>query len=58
MRTVLKREKKLANTVGLILLVLCLTLLPAVMVPIVLLHFSFVLADVIPLRPFISFFPL
>ena len=29
MRTVLKREKRVANTVGLILLVLCLTLLPA-----------------------------
>ena len=56
MRTVLKREKKVANTVGLILLVLCLTLLPAVMAPIVLLHFGFVLADVIPLRPFILIF--
>jgi len=57
MRTVLKREKKVANTVGLILLVLCLTLLPAVMAPIVLLHFGFFLADVIPLRPFILIFP-
>ena len=56
MRTVLKREKKVANTVGLILLVLCLTLLPAVMAPIVLLHFGFGLADMIPLRPFILFF--
>ena len=56
MRTVLKLEKKVANTVGLILLVLCLTLLPAVMAPIVLLHFGFVLADVIPLRPFILIF--
>ena len=56
MQTVLKREKKVANTVGLILLVLCLTLLPAVMAPIVLLHFGFVLADVIPLRPFILIF--
>ena len=56
MRTVLKREKKVANTVGLILLVLCLTLLPVVMAPIVLLHFGFVLADMIPLRPFILFF--
>ena len=56
MQTVLKREKKVANTVGLILLVLCLTLLPVVMAPIVLLHFGFVLADMIPLRPFILFF--
>ena len=56
MQTVLKREKKVANTVGLILLVLCLTLLPVVMAPLVLLHFGFVLADMIPLRPFILFF--
>ena len=33
MRTVLEREKKVANTVGLILLVLCFCLLPAVMAP-------------------------
>ena len=51
MRIVLKRERKIANTVGLILLVLCLTLLPAVMVPIVLFHFGFVPNEVIPLRP-------
>ena len=57
MRTVLRREKKVANTVGLILLVLCLTLLPAVMAPIVLLHSGFVLTDMIPLRPFILIFP-
>ena len=56
MQTVLKREKKVANTVGLILFVLCSTLLPAVMAPIVLLHFGFVLADMILLRPFILFF--
>ena len=56
MCTFLKREKKVANTVGLILLVLCVTLLPAVMAPIVLLHFGFVLADVIPLSPFILIF--
>ena len=56
MQTVLKREKKVANTVGLILLVLCSTLLPAVMAPIVLMHFGFALADMIPLRPFILFF--
>ena len=56
MRTVLKREKKVANTVGLILLVLCLTLLPAVIAPIMFSHFGFVLVDVIPLRPFILIF--
>ena len=56
MRTVLKREKKVANTVGLILLVLCLTLLPAVIAPVVLSHLGFVLGDVIPLRPFILIF--
>ena len=33
MRNVLEREKKVANTVGLILLVLCFCLLPAVMAP-------------------------
>ena len=33
MRTVLEREKKVANTVGLILLVLCFCLLPAVIAP-------------------------
>ena len=33
MRTVLEREKKVANTVGLILLVLCFSLLPVVMAP-------------------------
>ena len=56
MRTVLKREKKVANTAGLILLVFCLTLLPALVAPIVLFHLGFVLADVIPLRPFILIF--
>ena len=56
MRTVLKREKKIANTVGLILLVLCVTLLPAVMAPTVLFHFGFVPADLIPLRPFYYIF--
>ena len=56
MRTVLKREKKVANTVGLILLVLCLTLLPAVIAPIMFSHFGYVQVDVIPLRPFILIF--
>ena len=56
MRTVLRREKKIANTVGLILLVSCATLLPAVMAPIVLFHSGFVPADLIPLRPFYFIF--
>ena len=56
MRTVLKREKKVGNTVGLILLVFCLTLLPAVIAPIVFFHLGFVLGDMIPLRPFILIF--
>ena len=56
MRTVLKREKQVGNTVGLILLVFCLTLLPAVMAPIVFFHLGFVLGDMIPLRPFILIF--
>ena len=51
MRTVLKREKKIANTVGLILLVFCLSLLPAVIAPIVMFHFGFTPNDTIPLRP-------
>ena len=52
MRTVLRREKKIANTVGLILLALCFTVLPALIAPIVLMNFGFSLADTIPLRPF------
>ena len=52
MRTVLGREKKIANTVGLILLVLCFTVLPAMIAPFVLMNFGFSLADLIPLRPF------
>ena len=52
MRTVLRREKQIANTVGLILLVLCFTVLPAMIAPFVLVNFGFSLADMIPLRPF------
>ena len=52
MRAVLRREKQIANTVGLILLVLCLTVLPAMIAPFVLVNFGFRLADMIPLRPF------
>ena len=52
MRTVLRREKKIANTVGLILLALSLTVLPAMISPMILLNFGFSPADIIPLRPF------
>ena len=52
MRAALRREKKIANTVGLILLALCLTVLPAMISPIVLLNIGFSPADIIPLRPF------
>ena len=55
MRTVLRREKKIANTVGLILLVLCFTVLPAMIAPFVLMHVGFTPADTVPLRPFIQF---
>ena len=55
MRTALKREKRVANTVGLILLVFGLTLLPAIIVPIALYHFNGLTArDATPLRPFHS----
>ena len=50
-RAVLRREKQIANTVGLILLVLCLTLLPAMTVPFVLFNFGFKPEDTTPLRP-------
>ena len=52
MRTVLRREKKVANTVGLILLALCFTVLPAMIAPFVLMNFGFTATDTIPLRPF------
>ena len=55
MRTVLRREKKIANTVGLILLVLCFTVLPAMIAPSVLMHVGFTPTDTVPLRPFIQF---
>ena len=52
MRTVLRREKKVANIVGLILLALSLTVLPAMISPFVLLNVGFSPADLTPLRPF------
>ena len=56
MRAVLKREKQIANTVGLIVLVLCLTVLPAMTVPLVLFTFGFRPEDTTPLRPFYYIF--
>ena len=55
MRTALKREKRVANTVGLILLVFFLTLLPTIIVPIALYHFNGLTPrDATPVRPFYS----
>ena len=51
MRTVLKREKKIANTVGLILVVFCLFFLPAVIAPIILFHFGVAPNEIVHLRP-------
>ena len=49
---VLKREKKLANTVGLILIVLCCTFIPALIAPIALLQAGFESVDALILfRP-------
>ena len=57
MRTVLEREKKVANTVGLILLVLCFSLLPAVMAPTVVYQIVGIAPrDATPLRPFYHIF--
>ena len=57
MRMVLKRQKKIANTVGLILLVSCLTLLPAMIIPIVFYHLnSSIPSDATPLKPLRSIF--
>ena len=56
MRTVLRREKKIANTVGLILLALCFTVLPAMIAPFMLMNFGFTATDTIPLRPFDNIF--
>ena len=52
MRTVFRCEKKVANTVGLILLALCFTVLPAMISPFVLMNLGFTLRDLTPLKPF------
>ena len=57
MRMVLKRQKKIANTVALILLASCLTLLPAMIIPIVFYHLnSSIPSDATPLKPLRSIF--
>ena len=56
MRTVLRREKQIANTVGLILLVLCLTLLPGMTVPFVFFNLGFRPVNTTPFRPFYYIF--
>ena len=56
MRTVLKREKKIANTVVLILIVFGITLVPVINIPLVLHHFGIGTRDTTPLRPFYYIF--
>ena len=56
MRCTLKREKKIANTVGLILIVLCFTFLPALIAPLALSRSGYSLDERIPFRPFYSIF--
>jgi len=51
MQIVSKREKKIANTVGLIIVVFCLSFLPAMIAPIILFHFGVVANEIVPLRP-------
>ena len=41
MHATIKREKRVANTVGLILMALCFTFLPAMLTPVVLLHLGY-----------------
>ena len=55
MRTVLSREKKIANAVGLILLALCFTVLPGMISPFVFMNLGFTPTDTVPLRPFTQF---
>ena len=56
MQAAMKREKRVANTVGLILMVLCFTFLPAMLTPVILLHLGFSPNDTIPLRLFYGIF--
>ena len=56
MLTTLRREKKLANTVGLILIVLCCTFIPALSIPLILAILGYSTADFLPFRPFYALF--
>ena len=57
MSVTLKREKKLANTVGLILIVLCFTFLPALIFPLIFAILrSASSAEFLPFRPFVALF--
>ena len=57
MHATLRREKRLANTVGLIVILLCLTLLPALISPLVLVILGpSASATFLPFRPFYSVF--
>ena len=56
MLTALRREKRLANTVGLILIVLCCTFIPALSIPLILAILGFSTADLLPFRPFYALF--
>ena len=51
----LKREKKLANTVVLILIILCVTFLPGLISPLVLIILGFSTTELIPFSPFYHF---
>ena len=52
MHATMKREKRVANTVGLILMALCFTFLPAMLTPVVLLNLGYSRNDTIPFRSF------
>lgn len=56
MLALFEREKKLANTVGLILIALFCTFLPALLSPLILAILGFSNSDFIPFRPFYSLF--
>ena len=52
MHATITREKRVANTVGLILMAFCFTFLPAMFTPVLLLHLGYSRNDTIPLRLF------
>ena len=54
MSVTLKREQKLANTVGLILIVLCVTFIPALITPLIFAALGYRGAEFQPFRPFVA----